>query len=218
VSAGAERPARLVAAGRGRDVDPPVTGVEGGRWHGVERLYPPRGADAGECGRALCGALVRVAVRVGVFDPDRVPARTCLECGWRAAIAAGTVAERVRALAGEEGAPGLAARVAEAVVAEADGPYGYFDLDHPYTVQLLVAVSAHAPAALVAEECCDRDCEHPGDRPCPTVAPACLACSEQTGAWAGEREGVCLPEATIAAPCEVLRTLAAHYRVTGGAS
>ncbi|MGI9003691.1 MAG: hypothetical protein ACR2GH_18900, partial [Pseudonocardia sp.] len=78
MSAGAAGPAAAFAAGRGRDVDPPVTGVEGGRWHGVERVYPPRAADTGECGRALCGALVRVAVRVGVFDPDRVPGPTCL--------------------------------------------------------------------------------------------------------------------------------------------
>jgi len=199
-------------------VDPPVTGVEGGRWHGVERVYPPRAADTGECGRALCGALVRVAVRVGVFDPDRVPGPTCLECGWRAALAAGTVPDRVRALSADEGASGLAARVAEAVVAEASGSYGYFDLGHPYTVQLLVAVSAHAPAAVVAADCVDGDCEHAGQRSCPRVGLVCLGCSELTGSWDGEREGACLPEVTIGAPCEVLRALAAHYRVTGGGS
>lgn len=82
-------------------------------------------------------------------------------------------------------------------------------------MQLLVAVSAHAPAGLVAQECVDGDCGHGEDRSCPTVAVVCPACSEQIGAWAGEREGVCLPEVTIGAPCEVLRALAAHYRVTG---
>jgi len=196
-----------------REVDPPVTGVGGGRWHGVDRVYPPCAGEGGQWGRAVCGDLVAVAGRFGVFDPDRFPGGTCLECTWRAAITAGTVMDRIRALADVEGPPRLAARVAEAIVAGAS-----CDLDHPHAVQLLVAVGAHAPAGLLDEACADcHGCGHTGVRPCPPAVMACLACSEQAGSWAGEREGFCLPEVTIAAPCEVLRALAAHYRVTGGA-
>jgi hypothetical protein len=207
-------------------VDPPMTGIAAGVWHAVERVWPPRVPGDPEQGLAMCGrgGVTAVAAKLGGFDPNRYRDRTCHECAWAAAIRVGTLDAELARLgradrtqtdpALMEAPEPLAARVARAIVAAKSAPGADCELDHPATVQLLGAVSAHAPTRLIAEECAEGGCEHPGAQPCPTVAVACLTCSQLTGGWAGEWEGMCMPECTVAAPCEVLRTLAAHYGIT----
>lgn len=207
------------------ELDVPLTGIKGMRWHAVRYLH--RGPTDAEYGESICGRQVMVARRWGLFDPDRYPERTCAQCAWTDAIRAGTLAGRYRHLAAGGGAASLlAVQVAQAIVAaridpDADDEPGQ-DVEPDeaglaYTVVLLAAVSAHAPTALVAFDCAQGDCEHQAE--CPPVAIACLACSLQIERLVDEPE--CLPECTIAAPCEVLRTLATHYGVirdgvTGG--
>lgn len=200
----------------GRELSPPGTGTDAAGWHAVIRAYAPRTGEGRECGEAACGATVGVAARFGPFDPDRVPERTCAACVWTVAIRAGTLADRYARLAAAEGAPGLAARVAQAIADGQSWPAGGYELDHPYPVQLLAAVTAHAPTPLISQECAEGGCIHPPAERCPTVAIACMACSQRSGSWAGEWEGQLMDECTITAPCEVLTTLAAHFGVTGG--
>lgn len=206
----------------GRAVDPMLTGVNEDGWHAVTTVFePPHGADA-VGGIALCGDTVRLARgEYGAFDPDRFAPRACLECVWRFAIATGDLAARYRALCAG-GVPVLAAELAEAIVAVASSPGADYDLEHPFTVGLLVAVSEHAPTPLISMECAEGGHDHDedavdADGRCPRVAIACMACSLLAGSWAGDGEGTCLPECTVTAPCEVLRTLAAHYERIGGA-
>jgi|GEM_PF-4150088 len=45
------------------------------------------------------------------------------------------------------------------------------------------------------------------------IVTVCPVCSVRAGGWAGEWEGTYRPECTIPGPCEVLRTMAGHYRV-----
>lgn len=200
----------------GQDLNPPATGISDGGWHAIVRAYRPRSGEGQVCGQAACGATACVAAKFGPFDPDRFPDRTCAACVWTVAIRTGTLTDRYERLAAAEGAPGLAARVAQAIVAGESWPVGGYELDHPYTVQLLSAVTAHAPTPLISEGCAEGGCEHPPGQRCPTVAVACLACSQRSGSWAGEWEGQLMAECTISAPCEVLGTLAAHFKVTGG--
>lgn len=201
----------------GRELDPPVTGSSGDGWHAVVRAYAPRVGEGQVCGEAACGATVTVAAKYGPFDPDRFPARTCALCLWTVALRDGSLVERYRRLAEAEGTPGLAARVAEAIVAAQSQHDAGYELDDPASVQLLAAVTAHAPTLLIDEDCAEGGCGHPRYEPCPTVAMVCLTCSQLAGSWAGEREGAVMHECTISAPCEVLSTLAAHFQVTGGA-
>lgn len=205
----------------GRAVDPPLTGAGHDGWHAVAKVFvPPSGADA-VGGVALCGASVGLAHgEYGRFDPDRFPRQTCLECVWRFAITTGDLVSRYRGLLAG-GVPVLAAELAEAIVTVASSPGADYDLDHPFTVGLLVAVSEHAPTPLISQDCAEGGHDHGedafgADGRCPAVAIACLACSLVTGSWAGDWEGACLPECTVTAPCEVLRTLAAHYQRAGG--
>ncbi|WP_219419612.1 hypothetical protein [Pseudonocardia nigra] len=201
-----------------RVVETPLTGIAAGAWHAAEQVHPPRVPGDPEQGLAVCGqGGVTVAAKFGAFDPDRDRDHTCHECAWTVAIRTGTLDAEVDRLSGADGAPTMAAQVARAIVTAQSETGAGHELDHPYTVQLLAAVSAHAPTPLISPECGEGACEHPREQSCPTVALACLACSQLSGGWAGEWEGTCMPECTVPAPCEVLRTLATHYRITGGA-
>ena len=195
-----------------REVDPPGTGIDSGVWHAVERVHPPRMVGGPDRGVAVCGRAVVVAAKFGPFDRERFPDRTCHGCTWVVAIRAGAVGQEIARLTGGAPEPVLAARVAAAIVAAQSQP-GADEPDYPRMVALLAAVSAHAPTPLISPECGQGGCGHPPRVPCPAVVVACLACSQRCGGWAGEGEGTCMPECTITAPCEVLRTLAAHYRI-----
>ena len=211
VGTAAEATASFACAGE--CVDPPLTGIDSGVWHAVERIHPPRMTGGPDRGVAVCGRAVMVAAKFGPFDRERFPDRTCHACTWVVAIRAGAVGQEIARLTGGASEPVLAVRVAAAIVAAQSQPGTDDELDHPRTVALLAAVSAHAPTPLISPECGDGGCEHPPRVPCPAVVVACLACSQRCGGWAGEGEGTCMPECTITAPCEVLRALAAHYRI-----
>lgn len=217
----AQRRARRVLARRDHrsgpgdwEVDPPGTGIDSGVWHAVERIHPPRMTGDPDRGVAVCGRAVTVAAKFGPFDRERFPDRTCHKCTWAVAARAGTVGQEIARLAVEDPEPVLAARVAAAIVAAQSEPGADDEPDHPRTVALLAAVSAHAPTPLISPECGQGGCAHPPRVPCPTVAVACLAYSQRCGGWAGDGEGLCMPECTITAPCAVMRALAAHYRIT----
>ena len=204
-----------------------MTGIWAGRWHAVEQIHPRRAGELREWGTALCGDVVTVS-RHGMFVPDRWVGRECHRCVWTWAIRTDTLADRYAHLsalatldtpaAGQAAlftAWSLAAQVAQAVVAAQTGPAADYELDHPYTVAVLAMVSAHAPLALIAADCAEGGCGHDVEdgSGCPSVGSACRACSLVSGGWAGEWADRFLPEATIGAPCAVLRALAGHYGI-----
>ncbi|MHA6631812.1 hypothetical protein ACU61A_40820 [Pseudonocardia sichuanensis] len=212
-------------------LNPPLlTGVSDGLWHAVERIVPPLPAPPRLAvpvqGVALCGLVVRVAQKYGRFDRRQFLDRTCPTCAWIHALRTGTETAELAVLTGYEHTStvdaqlelelrvplGAAARVAAAILAVAGASGSDDDREDPAIVQLLATVTAHAPTALLAEECAEGGCEH-DVRPCPPIGVACPACSVRAGGWAGEWEGGFRPECTIAGPCEVLRALAAHHHV-----
>jgi hypothetical protein len=174
--------------------------------------------------RAVCDTLAYLAPRHGAFDRATLHQALdpCPECAWALAITAGTAAVQreldaltptghtLDALTRLTGDPLIARRTCQAILAEANSVTGH--LADEQTLQLLATVSRHAPVTLLYEGCRDGDCEpeHDPAEPCP-AQPACPACSLQAGQWAGEWEGLYLPECTIPAPCQVLLTLAARF-------
>lgn len=190
------------------------------------------------CPRAfpVCRAgQVTVVPKLGAFDratnPQLHARQVCPTCAWTIALETGRTDIELRALTPAAADveplrrrltdPRLAVRLAETILAAALKPGYDYDLTHPHTVALLAAVTAHAPTLLVPEECAEstHGC---ADRPedlntenttwhCPDSSVACPACSLRAGSWAGEWEGTFLSECTVAAPCEVLRTLATHF-------
>ncbi len=129
---------------------------------------------------------------------------------WWEAIRTDTIPAAIARLA-EPPRRALAVALAEAVLAAAAN--GGDGVDHPATVELLAAVSAHAGEALIAGDCVEDGCDHPGDDACPITVVACRACSVISGGWAGEWEGRYGVEATVETPCSLLTTMAAHYRI-----
>jgi hypothetical protein len=160
---------------------------------------------------AVCGAVVRQAEPDQPYDFTAYPVSlgACPECLW-------TVAARTDALDAALATLGhpLAHDIAAAVLNEA-GRRELDLYDAPEMIDLLTAVSRHAPARLVSEECRDGDCEHEGD--CPGRS-ACAACSLQAGSWAGEWEGQYRDECAITSPCAPLLALAAHFGVVAPAA
>jgi hypothetical protein len=190
----------------------PGTGSGGGLWHAVERadaarpgMQPPDGAAVR--GIAACGAPVEV---VATVDPSRRTRSTCLECVWAVAVRTGTEDCELAGLRTQH-QPGVAA-LAEAILVAADAPGADYERDSPATMQLLAVVSAHAPVDLIASECAEQSCDHDRTQ-CPITTTACPKCSVRAGEWAGEGAGTYQPECTVPGPCEVLRTLAGHYKV-----
>ena len=200
------------------------TGFRDGLWHALGEPYPglasaadpkldgvPGDGPAGTATRwTLCGLVADVMRKAGLFDPDR--ATTGPSCGWWEAIRTATIPDRLAQLAG---APrrGLAVALAEAIVAAAGGPGGD-GIDHPGTVELLAAVTAHAGDVLLNGACVEGECDH-DDVPegCPPLVVACPACSVITGQWAGEWADHYRVEATVPAPCSLLLAMATHYRI-----
>ncbi|MGD9526426.1 MAG: hypothetical protein AB7I38_11700 [Dehalococcoidia bacterium] len=177
--------------------------VGNNRWHAADSVRPP--AVGGWLLRySACGAPVRVAAKYGPYMAANLPGPVCAACMWWAAVRSGTVTDAIIRL------PDLVRPLAERIVACADDD-GY-EVDHPRTVQLLAAITAHASAPLVDVDCAERGCEH-GDDECPITGWGCDACSLVAGGWAGEWEGTYLPESVVEAPCSVLTTLARHYDV-----
>ena len=192
----------------------------------------------------VCGqGVARVVPKWGAFargNPSLVRvSEVCPACAWGVAVATGDVAAELDALcpAADEveprrrllGDPLIARHLCEAIIAAAGDRCSGYELDHPRTVQLLAAVTAHAPVLLVPEECAEdpHSCDHRPDDldwddeswrcSYPEASVGCPACSVRAGGWAGEWQGQYLSECTVASPCQVLRTLAAQYRVPLGA-
>lgn len=176
------------------------------RWHAVDRLCV---ADGGwPAGWSPCGALVRVAARYGAYRDAHLPGPVCAACVWWLAIRSESVAAEIARL------PEQVRSLAERIIMRADDD-GY-EVPHPRTIQLLAAVTDHAPTRLVSGECTEGSHDHDGNHPCPVVAWGCDACSVTAEGWAGEWEGTYFPECVVDSPCSVLTTLAAHYSVRLG--
>jgi hypothetical protein len=189
-----------------------LAGVQDG-WHAI----PPEGIMRGCDGHAwsACGLIVRVARddsgEPRSWQPGEPPqsCRPCPACFWTAAAKTGQLDAALETLNDP-----LARATAAAVVAGS----GWFlagDWDDSSGLQLLAAVTRHAPAELVSEGCAEGDCDHDGRCPART---ACPACSLQAGSWAGEWEGQFRDECTILAPCAVLLAIADHFGVTAPAA
>lgn len=191
---------------------PPLTANDRSGWHAVGWQLPPIADDqTTPWGRTYCGTIAQITPRVGAFDPATLATnRACLECVWWHAIYTNTVDAQLARL-GDGAGRELAVAIARAILAAAPDDC---EVDHPATVDLLAAVTAHAGESLVGEECAEGSCEHRGDGiPCPTTVGACRACSVQAGGWAGEWEGQYRPEATVIGPCSLMRAMAAHYGI-----
>jgi hypothetical protein len=177
-------------------------GVQDG-WHAID----PAGI-ALRCelhARAVCGAVVRVTKHEQPYDPAAHPVSIdpCPACRW---IVAARTETLDAALAALDDAIALTAATDVLNAARRDER----EPDDPRTIQLLAAISRHAPVPLVAENCSEGDCGHPAGM-CPE-SMACAACSLQAGDWAGEWQGQYLGECTIGAPCSVLLRLAEAAR------
>ena len=129
---------------------------------------------------------------------------------WWEAIRTDTLPAAIARLA-EPPQRALAVALVEAILAAA--AHGGDGVDHPGTVELLAAVTAHAGEALIAGDCAENECDHPTDTGCPVTVVACRACSVIATGWAGEWEGRYAVEATVVTPCSLLTTMAAHYRL-----
>lgn len=181
--------------------DDPATWLVGvGRlgWHAVERVLPLGG------GWAVCGDRVRMAPKYGRYTTARLSQPICSACAWWAAIRSDALPAAIGRL------PEPVRPLAEQIIARADSD-GY-ELDHPRTVQLLTAVTDHAPTPLVGIDCAESGCGHDGD--CPTTGWACDVCSLRAGGWAGAWEDTYFPECVVVAPCSVLTAIAGHYDVS----
>lgn len=193
-----------------RLVEPPLTGEAAGTWHAVGWIWPGDPAHAGtvrglERGEALCGLWADPIAKFGVFDPDRRPESTCHTCSWLRAIRTHTVPEWLARLGAEPGRI-LAVAVAEAILDDARHDWDTEDCE--FVVDLLAAVSGHAGVPLIAEDCAEGGCDHGSDG-CPTVGLACHACSLPDPSEDHRYRA----EATVAAPCSTLRTLARSHGV-----
>lgn len=197
------------------------TGFRDGIWHALGLAYPdlgeathpapPNTGLAGTFARAtLCGRVAEVVRKLGLFDPRRHPDTTCQHCVWWEAIRTDMISATLARL-GEPPSRGLAVALVEAILAAADT--GGDGVDHPGTVELLAAVSAHAGESLIDAGCAEGCCDHPERSGCPITVVDCPACSVVTGGWAGEWEGRYLTEATVPVPCSRLRVMAGHYRI-----
>lgn len=198
-----------------------LTGVQDG-WHAVRRADAEWTAQ--HLGRdqtqAVCGKPVRLALNWPEYDGAKRPVSfdRCPECAWTVAGIRGQLAGEVERLmpSNEDRVildglmpDWMIAATAAAMLVEAvtEGHDDAVVEDEPEWIQLLAAISRHAPVILHREECNDGDCEHDGN--CP-ASVACAACSLQAGSWAGEWEGTFRHECTIPAPCAVLTRLAEH--------
>lgn len=188
-----------------------------------------RGPQAG----TVCGQDAVVVPKWGSFEATNPLFASyltgrCPDCAWLVALEQHTEQDELAALAPAAADlpaltqllpdPQLAVRICEAILADRS-----CDPDHPHKAQLLGHAAAHAPVLLVHEECAEGSCDHSHDdegqsRTCdfPDAAVGCAACSVRAGGWAGECEGQYTPECTVAAPCDVLRTLARHYNIPLG--
>lgn len=207
-----------------------TTGFRDGVWHALGDPHPALGdahrrvpghlavpdvvtGMAGTSARStLCGTVADVVRKVGLFDPDR-RTQTCEQCVWWQAVRTNALPAAIARLTGPP-RRGLAVAVAEAVLAAADS--GGDGVDHPSTIELLAAVSAHAGEALIAGDCAEGGCDHPDVGNCPITVVACRACSVISGGWAREWEGRYASEATVTTPCSLLTTMAAYYRIGPG--
>jgi hypothetical protein len=186
---------------------------------------------------AVCGAAVHLPRhQPGVFDRAVIPEwidleQLCPYCSWRVAFAIGAVDVELEAIShGGEIADGLtrighdptlAARVCTAAINEHRRLYGEPADEDEHLIQVLATASLHAPKLAVPHDCAEGTCEHIGDHTdpgagCdfPDVWSVCPTCTPRAGEWAGEWAGQYLKECQIAGPCQVLLTLADHYRVT----
>ena len=203
---------------------PFLTGVGGGRWHAISResMACLRTGPADSVAFAECGELVRVALKFGAYDRAAIPVlyHPCHTCAWTVAAETKTLDHEIGLMVPRDGElaalaqvlpnPTIAARLARTLIARAarDEDYGQEKL-----IQLLAAVSAHAPVRLVSEDCADGGCSHEGR--CPGQV-AREACSLQAGEWAGEWAGQFLKECTVPAPCPVLAAIAGYAGVALG--
>lgn len=206
----------------------------GGNWkHAVDCgqavLVPARRSEL--LAFALCGEPAVPVPSWGGFDRANPlfaagrAAERCPHCVWRLALEQRAEAAEIAMLTpvGRDldvlarllPDPMMVPRICEAILDRSGLDY---DRDHPHVAQLLGHVTAHAPRILAPEECWEGDCDHDraaGTAFCsrPDVSAACSACSILAGPWAGESEGRFAFECTVAAPCDVLRTLARHYGI-----
>ncbi|GAA1983026.1 hypothetical protein [Amycolatopsis minnesotensis] len=183
---------------------------------------------------AVCEAVVLPVAKWGPWTYDNprftgvVGQPRCPACGWLVALAQDTAAAELallrptaadlavlsRLLPAE---PLPAHRICAAILADPA-----YDPDHPHLAQLLGHVTAHTPRVLLPEDCADGGCDHDraddeaGHCSYPDASLGCAVCSVRAGSWAGEYEGQFASECTVPAPCEVLRTAAAHYDVAIG--
>ncbi|PZS30209.1 MAG: hypothetical protein DLM59_11525 [Pseudonocardiales bacterium] len=171
---------------------------------------------------AACGARVIVARKWGQYHRNhpvlKSDDRLCPTCVWSAALATGRLEQELDALRPRDITlqvmvqllpdPQILPRLCRSIIDQ----LGVDEQDHPRLIEVLAHATAHRPVLLLPEECGDGECDHQRCTGTDGVL-ACPACSLLAGGWAGEWEGQYQPECTIAAPCQVLTTLAASYGI-----
>lgn len=179
---------------------------------------------------ALCRREVGLATAWGPYSRDAALerlTRRCPDCAWILALHRGDVDEEIAAFTTHDAfdAAAIAAHLGEGVDerlldAIAHDPalwQGADRLGPSHRSQLLGHATRHLPAVTVCEECAEIGVAnaHGYGSTCPAQDVTCPGCTVTAhGIWAGEWEGIFLPECTVTAPCSVLVTLAGHYQIS----
>jgi hypothetical protein len=179
---------------------------------------------------ALCYQLVGLATAWGPYsraEAARRPGR-CADCAWILALHNGEVADEITSrttrndadaatIANAVGAALIGQRLLTAIVRDPELVHGDHRLARSHQSQVLAQASRHLPVVTVCEECAETGASdaHDDNQPCgKAICPGCTLAA--TGSWAGEWEGTLLVECTVAVPCSVLTTIAAHYQIPIG--
>lgn len=176
---------------------------------------------------ALCERTVGLAPMWGAYDREAAHryGRPCHDCLWILALHRGTVADELGAARPDDvdaaaiGAAGVDPHLGPNLLSTIVGDPALMRSHHPlgptHQTQLLALASRHLPAVSVCEECLDFGIHNAHDDTsiCPAQSVFCPACTPAAGQWAGEWEGTLLSECLVEAPCSVLTTLAAHYKL-----
>ena len=198
------------------------------RWHaldlgGVSAQRGAAGRRGGIEAAAVCGAGGVYAPQLGPFERHRQPRGRCERCGWVVALHRGTVEQEIGLYTdGLDSAAahpqwGSAARLLRRIFTAilADAPPGR-DGQVGQRSDLLAHAAVHRQCVAVCSDCAQTSpaAAHGGQGgSCAEPTVVCLACTFTAGSWAGQWEGTVSGECVVAAPCSVLRALAAHYDI-----
>lgn len=179
---------------------------------------------------ALCRRIVGIATAGGPYSRDaalRHPTR-CPDCAWILALNREDIEEEITAFTSHDALDfavittrlgDVGGRLLAAIAHDPALLHEGQRLGPSHRSQLLGHATRHLPVVGMCEECAEIGVvnAHGYGESCPAQEVICPGCTATAhGVWAGEWEGMFLPECTVTAPCSVLATLSAHYQIPIG--